>query len=106
MSTKNLKTKNATIKFLDNLIGEEPSIASELWAYRTSEEWSQDRMAKKLGISRVHYAQLENGKKFLSPERAASFAKRLGYSERLFVQISLQDQITRAKIPYRVTLSA
>ncbi|WP_413587192.1 helix-turn-helix transcriptional regulator [Bdellovibrio sp. HCB274] len=106
MITKGSKNKPTVVKFLDELIGEEASIASELWAYRTGEDWSQEKMAKKLGISRVHYSQLENGKKFLSPERAAAFAKKLGYSEKLFVQISLQDQITRAKIPYRVILSA
>ena len=101
-----IERNRATMKFLDDLIGSEMTIASELWSYRICEEWSQEKMAKKLGISRVHYSQIENGKKFLSPERAAAFAKKIGYSEKVFIQLSLQDQIRRAKFKYKVVLEA
>ena len=34
-----------------------------------------------LGISKQHLSHIENGRKVVSPERAASWAARLGYAE-------------------------
>lgn len=102
----NTKTKSAAVAFLDKIIGSEMTVASELRAHRANENMTQAEMAKLLKISRVHFAQLEKGTKFLGPERAAAFAKKLGYSQRVFVELSLQDQLNRAKIPYRIKLVA
>jgi hypothetical protein len=46
-------------------------------------------------ISRAHLCDIENGRKGLSPSRAAVFAQKLGYSETLFVELALQDLVTR-----------
>jgi transcriptional regulator with XRE-family HTH domain len=40
----------------------------------------QPELAKKLGISKSHLNDIEKGRKAVSPERAARFAKILGYA--------------------------
>jgi len=103
MSTK---TKSQAMKYMDKIIGSPMTIGSELQAYRMAEDVNQEKLAKKLGISRVHLSQIERGKKFLSPERAAAFARKLGYSERVFLELCFQDQLNRANMRYKIKLEA
>lgn len=103
MSTKK---KSESVRYLESVSGGPLTLGSVLNSLRLSEEMTQEQMAKKLGISKAHLSQIEKGHKFLSPERAQSFAKKLGHSPVMFVRLSLQDQLTRAKIPYTVNLEA
>lgn len=98
------KTKSDSVKILEKMIGQPLSLGLVLRSYRQGEEMTQAEMAKKLGISGVHLSQIEKGQKFLSPERAQQFAKKLGHSEKLFIGLSLQDQLTRAGLKYKITL--
>lgn len=102
MSTK----KSDALKFLDKIIGEPASFGAILQALRLSDEMTQAEMAKKLGITNAHLSQLERGHKFVSPERALSFAKKLGYPPKVFISLSLQDQLQRAGIKFKVSLEA
>jgi len=45
---------------------------------REEKKLSQDFIANKIGISKPHYCNIENGKRTLSYERACSIAKILG----------------------------
>ncbi|MGZ3796814.1 MAG: helix-turn-helix transcriptional regulator [Pseudobdellovibrionaceae bacterium] len=98
--------KSSSIKFLEKISGGSLTLGNALQTHRLAEELTQEQMAKKLGISKVHLSQIEKGHKFLSPERAQEFAKKLGYSQKLFVSLSLQDQLRRAGLPYKVKLEA
>ncbi len=94
------------MKFLDSLVGAPMSFARMLESTRLSEESTMVDFAKKLGISVSHLNDIEKGRKFVSPERATHFATVLGYSEEQYIRLSLQDQLNRAKLRYRVSLEA
>jgi len=78
-------------KVFRSLDPEPLSIAKVLWAHRTGEEMTLKDFSKLLEISVANLCDIEKGRKFVSPKRAARFAKALQLSEKLFVQIALQD---------------
>lgn len=100
------KTKSETLKFLEGLSGGPLTFGKLLEAVRLGENMSQVTFAKKLRISRAHLCDIEKGRRFVSPERAAKFAKILGYSEKRFIKLSLQDQINRAGLDYDIEIKA
>jgi transcriptional regulator with XRE-family HTH domain len=100
------KKKSSAVAYLEKISGGPLTLGNTLQAHRHAEDLTQEQMAKKIGISKAHLSQIEKGHKFLSPERAKDFAKKLGYSQKLFVSLSLQDQLGRAGIKYKVTLEA
>lgn len=73
-----------------------------LFSIRIGEEMTQDEFAKILKISKSHLCDIEKGRKFVSPERAAKFAKKLGYSEKQFIRLSLQDVINQSGLKFEV----
>lgn len=87
---------------LEDYLGGPSTLHKFLWAIREGEEWTQPQMAKKLGISKSHVNDIEKGRKLVSPERAARFAKILGYSPERFVSLALQAYVDKSKLPYRV----
>ncbi len=100
------RRKSAVKKFLDGLVGEPMSFARLIESTRLSEEVSMVEFAKQLRISVSHLNDIEKGRKFVSAERAAHFAKILGYSEEQYIRLALQDQLTRSKLKYVVSLEA
>ena len=78
MSTKK---KTDAMRFLESLVGE-LTFGGLIEAMRQAEEMSQVISRKKLGISKQHRCDIEKGRKFVSPERAAKFAKILGIRKR------------------------
>ena len=100
------KKKSSAMKFLDKAIGAPISFGSTLESIRLADEISQVIFAKKLGISQAHLSQIEKGVKSVSPERAKKFAKILGYSEVIFVELALQDQFKKAGIKMKIHLEA
>ena len=75
-----------------------------LKAFREADEQSQIDYAHRLGLSRANLCDLEKGRRFASPARAARLAARLGVPEAVLVQLSLQDELRAAKLKYRVEL--
>lgn len=98
--------KSEAIELLDQMIGEEESFGALLHAIRVSDECSQIDFARKLRISKQHLCDIEKKRKFVSPERAAKFAGILGYSERSFVVLALQDLVSQSGLKYQVELRA
>ena len=101
MSTKK---KSDALKFLERLTGGPLSIAKLLIAIREGEEETQTNFARKLRISRSNLCDIEKERRFISPELAAKFAKKLKESEEQFVRIALQDQLNRANLKYKVEI--
>jgi len=93
------------MKFLEKKAGSPLTIATLLVAIRKSEEISQVDFADLLEISRSHLCDVEKSRKGLSPARAAIFAKKLGYSEALFVKLALQDLLIREGINLRIDVA-
>lgn len=92
MNTDSKSKKKFGIKNFEEKFGK-LSIGKMLESHRLSEEITAREMAKKLGISASSLCDLEKGRRIPSPSRAAAIAKKLGYSQKLWIQISLQDQL-------------
>lgn len=75
---------------------EDPTVGSMLKNHRECEELTQTQLAKILGISKSHLSDIENGRKFVSIERAKDFARRLGDSENYFVFCVIRELLKRA----------
>ena len=102
MSTK----RTRAVDFLQDLVGGPLTLGDLLHSIRRGEDMSQVEFARQLGLSRSHLCDIEKGRKAVSPRRSAEFARRLGYSERQFVQLALQDQIQDAGLDFEVQLVA
>ncbi len=109
MTTENTTTKNtrpgvAADVFLEDLLGGPLTLRDLLVAIRQGEDLSQAAFARQLGISRSHLCDIEKGRKTVSPQRAARFARTLGYSAEQFVQLALQQEVDDAGLGMRVQL--
>jgi transcriptional regulator with XRE-family HTH domain len=102
MSTR----KSESIRFLEKLTGGPVTLGRFLEAVRQGEEMTQPQFAKKLGISKSHLNDIEKGRKALSPDRAARFAKILGYSQARLVKLALQDLVDRGGLRLHVDVRA
>lgn len=87
--------KSKTKKFLENLNEGPLNIGDLLWSIREGEELSMAAFSEKLGISRSHLNDIEKGRKPVSPQKAAEYARVLGYSEQQFIRLALQDLLVR-----------
>ncbi|MFC3908728.1 helix-turn-helix transcriptional regulator [Legionella dresdenensis] len=83
------------LDFLESLLGKKPTLGDYLLAIRQGEEMTQVDFAKLLGISRHNLCDIERNRRFISPKMAALFASKLGYSEKQFVRLCLQDMLNR-----------
>lgn len=95
-----------TMAFLEKLSGGPLTLAKLLRSIREGEAKTQTEFAQTLGISKQHLSHIENGRKAVSPERAARWALLLGYSEPQFLRLALQDALRRAGLRYTVTVGA
>ncbi len=64
-----------------------------LESHRLSDEANQKDFAKKLKMTASSLCDLENGRRIPSASRASKIAKILGVSEKVFIEIALQDQL-------------
>jgi transcriptional regulator with XRE-family HTH domain len=103
MSTKR---KSGTMKYLERVAGRPLTLGGLIESIRLSEEMSQTAFARKLGISPSHLCDIEKGRKVVSPERAARFARILGRSPEQFVRLSLQELVDEAGLKMRVNIAA
>jgi transcriptional regulator with XRE-family HTH domain len=98
--------KSDAIKLLEKLGGGPLTLGRALASVRKSESLSQDECAKKLGVSKSHLCDVEKGRKTVSPERAAKWARVLGYPESVFVRLAIQATLDAAGLKYTVELGA
>ncbi len=103
MSTKK---KSRAVKFLEKLRGGPLSFGRMLESLRLADEISQVDLATRMKISRAQVCDIEKGRRLVSPERAAVFAKVLGYSVEQFVSVALEDQLRQAGLKFTVDLKA
>ena len=103
MSTRK---KSETVQYLEKVTGGPVRLGRFLEAARLGEGLSQPAFAKQLGISKSHLNDIEKGRKTVSPDRAARFAKILGYAEARFVKLALQDLVDRSGLKLHVDVAA
>lgn len=102
MTTK--RQKSEAVRFLESIAGP-LTFGSAILSIREGEEWSQAELARRLGISRSHLCDIEKGRKSVSPGRAAEFARTLGYSDRQFVRLALQELVDGAGLDLEVRIA-
>lgn len=103
MSTK--RKQDAEEILLESL-GGQMSFGEMLKAIRECDEMTQTKLATKLRTTRQDISDIERGRKFVSPEKAAKIAKALGYSPEQFVAQNLQDLLNKAKLRLKVKIEA
>lgn len=99
------KTSDA-LKLLAKLSGGPLTLGRAIESARKSEELTQLGCAKKLRVSKSHLCDVEKGRKTVSPERAAKWARILGYPESVFVKLAIQAELDAAGLKYRVEIEA
>ena len=93
------------LELLESLHGP-MTLGDMIWSLRDCDEVSQAAFAKTLGVSRSHLCDVEKGRKVVSPERAAAWAKVLGFPPTVFVKLALQEQLDRAGVKMNVEVEA
>ncbi|HLB43010.1 MAG TPA: helix-turn-helix transcriptional regulator [Gammaproteobacteria bacterium] len=91
---------------LEKVSGKKLTLGNFIWSIRMCDEINQADFAKKLGVSRQYLCDLEHGRKSVSPKKAKQFAKKLGYSEKQFIALAVQDTLERDGIHLKVILKA
>lgn len=99
-------SKSAAMKALEKIAGGPLTLGGAIESIRKSEELSQSACAKKLGVSKSHLCDVEKGRKVVSPERAAKWAKVLGYPESVLVKLAIQAELDAAGLKYKVEIEA
>ena len=97
--------KSDAIQLLEKLAGGPLTLGRAIESVRKSEELSQDKCAMKLGVSKSHLCD-EKGRKTVSPERAAKWARVLGYPESVLVRLAIQGELDAAGLRYTVEIEA
>lgn len=103
MSTKS-KITDKTLEKLEAITGGPLTLGKLIWSIRMSDDISQVDFAKKLKISKQHLCDIEHGRKAVSVKLAAEYATKLGYSEKQFVRLALQDELDRAGLMFEVEI--
>jgi len=67
---------------------------------------TQAAFAAQLGVTKQHLSDIERDRRGVSIERAAAWAKTLGYHAGQFVEMALQAQVRTARLPFAVWVSA
>lgn len=102
------KKKSAVnaVAFLDTLNGVPPTFGQALESIRETDGYTLAAFATKLGIARTNLHDIEKGRRGVSVERAAAWAKKLGYAREVFVALALQAEVDRARLKLRVSVEA
>jgi transcriptional regulator with XRE-family HTH domain len=103
MSTRVTK-KSKAVKDLEKIAGQELTFASMLLSTRLGMELTQEQFGKLLGVKRAYICDLEKGRTDVSIEQAIHFAKKLGRSKMLFVQLVIQEQCKQNGLNLEVKL--
>ena len=106
MSTDNKRKKGDLAALLVKSTGGQVTLGKLIEAIRLGEEMTQPEFSKLLGISKSHLNDIEKGRKAVSPERAAKFAKILKYSTDRFVSLALQALVDQAGLKLQVEVRA
>ncbi|HEY1533690.1 MAG TPA: helix-turn-helix transcriptional regulator [Polyangiaceae bacterium] len=93
-------------KHLEKLTGGPLTFGRLINATRLSEDMSLEAFARQLGVSRAYLCDVEKGRRAVSVERAAGWARKLGYLEAQYVALALQAEVNAAGLKLRVSVEA
>jgi transcriptional regulator with XRE-family HTH domain len=93
-------------KYLEELTGGPLTFGRMIESTRLGEHASLEAFARRLGVSRAHLCDIEKGRRAVSVERAAEWARKLGYLEAQYVALALQAEVTAAGLDLKVKVEA
>ncbi|MBI3019453.1 MAG: helix-turn-helix transcriptional regulator [Deltaproteobacteria bacterium] len=99
-----MKKKSDAIKFLEHLREKYLTFGQMIESIRLADHISQAELSRKLKISRANLCDIEKNRRMVSLERAAQFAKILGYSQNQFVAVAIEDYLKKAGFKAKVIL--
>lgn len=102
MTTKKTNAR----KFIEGVRKKPLSFGKLLSSIREADEMTQAQMAKKLKISRAHLCDIEKERRQVTAERAAHFAKILGYSVNQFVALALETHLRKIGLKLKIEVEA
>ncbi len=103
MTTKKLKECSGSLE--EKLLGEPMSFGKALTALRSLYDLSLVELSKKVGMSKQHICDIEKERRFVSIEKAAEIARKLGHpAGGYFVRLAIQDQVRHSGLRYKVSL--
>jgi transcriptional regulator with XRE-family HTH domain len=98
--------KSAAVKYLEKLRGGPLTFGAMLRSIRETDEHTLEDLSKRFGVSRSHLCDIEKGRRAVSAERAARWARVLGYPEALFVKLAMQAELDAAGIKLKIEVEA
>ena len=101
-----MNTDSEAIRFLTKLAGGPLTFGGLIESLRLCDEITQSELARRMKMSRSHLCDIEKGRRTVRPERAAQFARELGYPVNQFVAVAIEDELRAAGIDVRVRLDA
>ena len=105
MTTK--KSKDSLGSDLEErVLGSRLTFGAAVEGLQVGDEISQTAFAKKLGVSRQYLCDVEKGRRLVSPEQAARFAKAFGHPPNVLVRLALQDAVSASGLKLRVSIDA
>ena len=104
MSTESQKSE--AISFLESFRGGPLTFGRMIESFRKCDEVTQEQLARKMRMSKAHLCDIEKGRRMVSAERAARFARVMGYMVEQFVAVAIEDQLRKAGIKLKVLLKA
>ena len=105
MTTKKSKGSLAS-ELEERVLGVRLTFGAAVEALRVGDEISQVAFARKLGVSRQYLCDVEKGRRLVSPEQAARFAKAFAHPPNVLVRLALQDAISASGLKLRVSIDA
>lgn len=105
MTTK--RSSDSSVSDLERkLLGGPLTFGQAVEALRVRDEITQVAFAKVIGISRQYLCDVEKGRRLVSPEQAARFAKAFGHPAHVLVQLALQDAVRASGLTLKVSVEA
>ena len=102
--TTNRKRHSSVLSKLQKITEKKLSLGAAIESIRKGEEMTQQVFAEHIGVSKQYLCDLEKGRRAVRPAKAAEYARKLGYCEKQFVRLCLQDMLDRAGLKLIVKL--
>ena len=90
----------------ERILGGPLTFGAAVEGLRVGEGLSQSAFARKLKVSRQYLCDVEKGRRTVSPEQAARFARAFGHPPTVLVRLALQDAIRASGLKLKVSVEA
>src|ERR1700691_699008 len=90
----------------ERILGGPLTFGAAVEGLRVGEGLTQVAFARKLRVSRQYLCDVEKGRRPVSPEQAARFAKAFGHPPNVLVRLALEDAVRAGGLRLKVSVEA